>query len=136
MRGIDDQQADMFSYLSPEHGVRKATLCALRVLTDDILAAMSPLFDAIYAEGGRPSIPPEKLLPAQLLQMLNSGRSKRLLMEKIDYSFLFRWFVELNRDEKVWDAPSFTKNRDRPLEAARVAGLVFDEHFTVDGTLL
>ena len=98
---------------------------------------------------GRPSIPPEKLLRAQLLQMLYSVRSERLLMEEIDYSILFRWFVGLNLDEAVWDATTFTKNRDRLLEGsvarefltqvverAREAGLVSDEHFTVDGTLL
>jgi transposase len=150
MRGIDHQQADMFSYLSPEQRVRKDhPLRAVRVMTDEILESMSPLFDAMYADGGRPSIPPEKLLRAQLLQMLYSVRSERLLMEEIDYSILFRWFVGLNLDEKVWDATSFTKNRDRLLEAAvakeflaqvveraRIAGLVSDEHFTVDGTLL
>ena len=110
---------------------------------------MSPLFDAMYAEGGRPSIAPEKLLRAQLLQMLYSVRSERLLMEEIDYSILFRWFVGLNLDDAVWDATTFTKNRDRLLEAAvakeflaqvveraRGARLMSDEHFTVDGTLL
>jgi transposase len=150
MRGVDHQQADMFSYLSPEQRVRQDhPLRAVRAMTDEILGNMSPLFEAMYAEGGRPSIPPEKLLRAQLLQMLYSVRSERLLMEEIDYSILFRWFVGLNLDEKVWDATSFTKNRDRLLEAAvakeflaqvveraRLAGLVSDEHFTVDGTLL
>ena len=140
----------MFSYLSPEQRVRKDhPLRAVRAMTDEILAQMSPLFDAMYAEGGRPSIPPEKLLRAQLLQMLYSVRSERLLMEDIDYSILYRWFVGLNLDERVWDATSFTKNRDRLLEAAvakeflvqvveqaRAAGLISDEHFTVDGTLL
>jgi transposase len=118
-------------------------------MTGEILERMSPLFDAMYASGGRPSIPPEKLLRAQLLQMLYSVRSERLLMEEIDYSILYRWFVGLNLDEAVWDATTFTKNRDRLLEAAvakeflaqvveqaRVAGLISDEHFTVDGTLL
>jgi hypothetical protein len=103
----------------------------------------------MYASAGRPSIPPEKLLRAQLLQMLYSIRSERLLMEEIDYSVLFRWFVGLNLDEEVWDATTFTKNRDRLLEAevaeeflaqvverARSQGLTSDEHFTVDGTLL
>jgi len=150
MRGIDHQQADMFSYLSPEQRVRTDhPLRAVRALTDEILEAMSPLFDALYAECGRPSIPPEKLLRAQLLQMLYSVRSERLLMEEIDYSILYRWFVGLNLDEAVWDATTFTKNRDRLLEGAvaqeflaqvveraRQAGLVSDEHFTVDGTLL
>jgi transposase len=118
-------------------------------MTDEILERMWPLFEAMYAEGGRPSIPPEKLLRAQLLQMLYSVRSERLLMEEIDYSILHRWFVGLNLDEKVWDATTFTKNRDRLLEAAvakeflaqvveraRVAGWISEEHFTVDGTLL
>ena len=150
MRGVDHQQADMFSYLSPEQRVRQDhPLRAVRAMTDEILGNMSPLFEAMYAEGGRPSIPPEKLLRAQLLQMLYSVRSERLLMEEIDYSILYRWFVGLNLDEQVWDATSFTKNRDRLLEAAvakeflaqvveraRLAGLVSDEHFTVDGTLL
>lgn len=150
MRGIDHQQADMFSYLSPEQRVRKDhPLRAVRAMTDEILDSMSPLFDAMYAECGRPSIPPEKLLRAQLLQMLYSVRSERLLMEDIDYSILYRWFVGLNLDEKVWDATTFTKNRDRLLEGsvakeflaqvverARAAGLVSDEHFSVDGTLL
>ncbi len=140
----------MFSYLSPEQRVRKDhPLRGVRAMTDEILERMSPLFDAMYAEGGRPSIPPEKLLRAQLLQMLYSVRSERLLMEEIDYSILYRWFVGLNLDEQVWDATSFTKNRDRLLEAAvakeflaqvveraRAAGLISDEHFTVDGTLL
>ena len=150
MRGIDHQQSDMFSYLSPEQRVRKDhPLRTVRAMTDEILNSMSPLFDAMYAEGGRPSIPPEKLLRAQLLQMLYSVRSERLLMEEIDYSILFRWFVGLNLDEDVWDATTFTKNRDRLLEGAvakeflaqvveraREAGLVSDEHFSVDGTLL
>ena len=140
----------MYSYLSPEERVRKDhPLRAIRELTDEILKRMSPLFDAMYADGGRPSIAPEKLLRAQLLQMLYSVRSERLLMEEIDYSILFRWFVGLNLDDAVWDATTFTKNRDRLLEAAvakeflaqvveraRGAKLTSDEHFTVDGTLL
>src|SRR5271169_3850063 len=101
----------MFSYLSPEQRVRKDhPLRAVRLMTDEILDSMSPLFDAMYAEVGRPSIPAEKLLRAQLLQMLYSVRSERLLMEEIDYSILYRWFVGLNLDEKVWDATVFTKN--------------------------
>lgn len=150
MRGIDHDQGDMYSYLSAEERVRKDhPLRVVRQLTDEILKRMSPLFDAMYAEGGRPSIPPEKLLRAQLLQMLYSVRSERLLMEEIDYSILFRWFVGLNLDDGVWDATTFTKNRDRLLEAAvakeflaqvveraRGAHLISDEHFTVDGTLL
>src|SRR5438552_3444549 len=150
MRGIDHQQSQMFSYLSPETRVRKDhPLRAIRVMVDEILARLSRRFDSMYASAGRPSISPEKLLRAQLLQMLYSIRSERLLMEEIDYSVLFRWFVGLNMDEEVWDATTFTKNRDRLLEAevakeflaqvverARSQGLTSDEHFTVDGTLL
>ncbi|HVP52317.1 MAG TPA: IS5 family transposase [Terriglobales bacterium] len=150
MTGVDHQQSQMFSYLSPETRVRKAhPLRAIRTLVDKILQALSPEFDRMYAREGRPSIAPEKLLRGQLLQMLYSIRSERLLMEEIDYSVLFRWFVGLNLDEDVWDATTFTKNRDRLLEAevaklflwqvveqARNQGLTSDEHFTVDGTLL
>jgi transposase len=150
MRGMDYQQGHVFSYLSPEERVRKDhPLRVVRAMTDEILREMSPVFDSMYARRGRPSIPPEKLLRAQLLQMLYSVRSERLLMEEIDYSMLFRWFVGLNLDEEVWDATTFTKNRDRLLEAdvareflqrvvkqAGSAGLTSDEHFTVDGTLL
>src|ERR1700733_13263232 len=150
MRGIDHQQGHVFSYLSPEERVRKDhPLRAVRVMTEEVLRDMSSRFDAMYARRGRPSIPPEKLLRAQLLQMLYSVRSERLLMEEIDYSMLYRWFVGLYLDEEVWDATSFTKNRDRLLEAdvakkflkcvverARNAGLTSEEHFTVDGTLL
>src|SRR5271156_6760470 len=150
MRGIDYQQGDMFSYLSPEQRVRKDhPLRGARAMTDEILERMSPLFEAMYAEGGRPTIPPEKLLRAQLFQMLYSVRSERLLMEEIDYSILYRWFVGLSLDEKVWDATTFTKNRDRLLEGdvareflaevvgqAQTQGLTSDEHFTVDGTLI
>jgi transposase len=140
----------MFSYLSPEQRVRQDhPLRSIRTMVDEVLTALSPQFDRMYASEGRPSIAPEKLLRAQLLQMLYSIRSERLLMEEIDYSMLFRWFVGLNLDEEVWDATTFTKNRDRLLEAevaklflaqvvaqAREKGLTSDEHFTVDGTLL
>jgi transposase len=150
MRGMDHQQSHMFSYLSPEQRVRKDhPLRAIRSMVDEVLRALSPQFDRMYASEGRPSIAPEKLLRAQLLQMLYSIRSERLLMEEIDYSVLFRWFVGLNLDEEVWDATTFTKNRDRLLEAevakrflaevveqARAQCLTSDEHFTVDGTLL
>src|SRR5450432_1377979 len=150
MRGTDHQQSHMFSYLSPEEPVRKDhPLRAMRTMVDEVLRALSPQFDRMYASEGRPSIAPEKLLRAQLLQMLYSIRSERLLMEEIDYSMLFRWFVGLNLDEEVWDPTVFTKNRDRLLEAevakqflaqvveqARTKGCTSDEHFTVDGTLL
>ena len=150
MRGDDQQQNHMFSYLSPESRVRKDhPLRAIRTLVDEVLTQLSPRFDTMYARVGRPSIAPEKLLRAQLLQMLYSIRSERLLMEEIDYNLLFRWFVGLNADDEVWDATTFTKNRDRLLEAdvaqeflgcvveqARGKGLTSDEHFSVDGTLL
>src|ERR1051326_1594444 len=150
MRGEDQQQNHIFSYLSPEARVRKDhPLRALRVMVDEVLSQLSPRFTRMYASVGRPSIAPEKLLRAQVLQMLYSIRSERLLMEEMDYNLLFRWFVGLNADEGVWDATTFTKNRDRLLEAdvakeflavvveqARSEGLISDEHFTVDGTLL
>ena len=150
MRGTDHQQADMYSYLSPEMRVRADhPLRAIRVMADQALANMSERFDGMYAKTGRPSIPPEKLLRAQLVQMLYSVRSERLLMEEIDYSMLFRWFVGMNLDEPVWDVTVFTKNRDRLLEGdvareflcevveqARQKNLTSDEHFTVDGTLI
>src|SRR5712692_1349260 len=150
MRGQDKQQADMFSYLSPEARVRKDhPLRAIRTMADAALKNMSERFDTMYAKTGRPSIPPEKLLRAQLIQMLYTVRSERLLMEEIDYSMLFRWFAGMNLDEPVWDVTVFTKNRDRLLEGdvareflgevlhqAREKNLTSDEHFTVDGTLL
>lgn len=150
MRGNDDQQSQMFSYLSPEQRVRQDhPLRAIRAMVDEILRALSPQFDRLYAREGRPSIAPEKLLRALILQMLYSVRSERLLMEEIEYSILFRWFVGLNLDEEVWNATVFTKNRDRLLDGdiarqflaevvaqAREQGWVSDEHFTVDGTLL
>ncbi len=150
MRGNDQQQNQMFSYLSPEQRVRPGhPLRSIRAMVDEVLRGLSPEFDRIYAKEGRPSIAPEKLLRALIVQLLYSVRSERLLMEEIEYSILFRWFIGLNLDEKVWDATVFTKNRDRLLEGdvarlflARVVaqaheqGWASDEHFTVDGTLL
>jgi len=150
MRGNDHQQADMYSYLSPEQRVRENhPLRKIRAMADEALKNMSDRFDDMYAKTGRPSIPPEKLLRAQLIQMLYSVRSERLLMEEIDYSMLFRWFVGMNLDEPVWDVTVFTKNRNRLLEGdvareflaevvrqAEAKGLTSDEHFTVDGTLI
>src|SRR5262247_103471 len=150
MRGVDHQQSDIFSYVSPEMRVRKDhPLRAIRTMVDEALANLSPIFDKMYAKGGRPSIPPEQLLRALLLQMLYSVRSERLLVEEIDYNILYRWFVGLNLDDEVWDATTFTKNRNRLLEAevakdflrqvvvqAQEKGWTSDEHFTVDGTLL
>src|SRR6185312_11773040 len=150
MRGVDHQQSGMFSYLSPEAGVRQDhPLRTIRAVVDEVLGELSPLFAAMYSVRGRPSIPPEKLLRALLIQMLYSIRSERLLMEGIDYSVLFRWFVGMKLDEEVWDPTTFTKNRERLLDAdvareflsqivkqAREKGWTSDEHFTVDGTLI
>jgi len=140
----------MFSYLSPETRVRRDhPLRAIRAQMDEVLKGLSPVFEVMYSTIGRPSIPPEKLLRALMLQMLYSVRSERLLMEEIDYSILFRWFVGMNLDDKVWDATTFSKNRERLLEAdvaklflskvveqAKAKGWASSEHFTVDGTLL
>ena len=150
MRGTDRQQAHLFSYVSPERRVpADHPLRRIRVLVDAALEQLSAGFAALYAPIGRPSIAPEKLLRALLLQVFYSVRSERLLMEQLDYNLLFRWFVGLNTDEAVWDATTFTKNRDRllagavaqeffaaVLDQARRHGLLSDEHFTVDGTLL
>ena len=150
MRGDDPRNDSMFSYVTPEARVRSDhPLRPIRRMTDAALQRLSPRFDRLYASTGRPSIPPEKLLRALLLQMLYSIRSERLLMEELDYSVLYRWFVGLSLDDPVWDATTFTKNRDRLLNgdiadaffgevlaAIKQEGLLSDEHFTVDGTLL
>src|ERR1700680_596003 len=123
MRGTDHQQSWMFSYISAERRVpADHPLRALRVMADAALAQLGPAFDAIYARSGRPSIAPEKLLRALLLQVLYTVRSERLLMEQLDYNFLFRWFVGLSLDDLVWDATVFTKNRERLLEGAVAEG--------------
>jgi transposase len=150
MRGKDRQQSGMFSYISAEQRVPKDhPLRAIRVMVEAALKESSWRFDAVYATSGRPSIAPEKLLRALLLQVLYTVRSERLLMEQLDYNFLFRWFVGLNIDDPVWDVTVFTKNRERLLvgevaqgffnaviEQARGRGLLSNEHFTVDGTLI
>ncbi len=150
MRGDDRQQAGMWSYLSPEQRVpADHPLRPIRAMVDTILAELSPAFAKLYSPVGRPSIPPEKLLRALLLQVLYSTRSERLLMEQLDYNLLFRWFVGLSMDDPVWDATVFTKNRERLLAGdiaqafftrvlaqARQRELLSDEHFTVDGTLI
>jgi len=150
MRGADHQQSSMFSYISAERRVPKDhPLRAIRAMSDRALGELGPRFDAMYAKHGRPSIPPEKLLRALLLQVLYTVRSERLLMEQLDYNFLFRWFVGLGIDDPVWDATVFSKNRDRLLGGevadafftavlgqAREHRLLCDEHFTVDGTLI
>ena len=150
MRGSDEQTSHMFSYVVPEQRVRQDhPLRAIRRMTDEVLVRLSPRFDRMYSDIGRPSIPPEQLLRALVVQSLYTIRSERLLMEEIDYSILFRWFVGLGMDEEIWSPTTFSKNRDRLLEGdvaaaffdavvdqARQAGLLSDEHFTVDGTLL
>jgi transposase len=150
MRGDDPRHEAMFSYITPESRVRADhPLRPIRQMTDAALARLSPRFDRLYSTMGRPSIPPEQLLRALLLQMLYSIRSERLLVEELDYSVLYRWFVGLSLDDPIWDATSFTKNRDRLLAGdiadaffaevvagIRADGLISDEHFTVDGTLL
>ena len=150
MRGKDEQQLDVFSYVSPEQRVpQDHPLRPLRVMTDEALRELQPRFHKLYAKTGRPSIAPEKLLRALLLQALYSVRSERLLMEQLDYNLLFRWFVGLNMDDAIWDVTVFTKNRERLLQGdiaeaffqavlqqAHERNLLSDEHFTVDGTLL
>src|SRR5260370_34624254 len=149
MRGDDHQQAGMWSYLAPEQRVPLAhPLRPIRAMVDAILVELSPAFAKLYSPVGRPSIPPEKLLRALLLQVLYSTRSERLLMEQLDYNLLFRWFVGLSMDDPVCDATLFTKNRERLL-AGGIAQAFFarvlapapqrgprsGEHFTVGGAL-
>jgi transposase len=150
MRGHDERQEGMFSYISAEKRVAlDHPLRRVRAMTDAALQEMSPKFGELYSRYGRPSIAPEKLLRALLLQALYSVRSERLLMEELNYNLLFRWFVGLNVDDEVWDVTVFTKNRERLLEGniasaffeqvlaqADGHGLLSDEHFTVDGTLI
>jgi transposase len=148
MRGDDRQPDAMFSYVSAEQRVpADHPLRAIRGLVDEVLRDMSREFAGLYATVGRPSVPPERLLRAQLLQIFYSIRSERLLMEQLDYNLLFRWFVGMEMDEPVWSATVFTKNRDRLLNQEiarsffrrvvdRAQELMSDEHFTVDGTLI
>lgn len=150
MRGTENEQAKLFSYVSLEERVPEDhPLRTIKELVDGALREISPALDRIYAARGRPSIPPEQLLRALLLQVLYSVRSERLLMEQLDYNLLFRWFVGLDMDDPVWVPTTFTKNRERLLEGdianaffgavleeARKRRLLCDEHFTVDGTLL
>ena len=150
MRGHDDRSEFLFSYVAPEHRVPKDhPLRTVRALTDAALTRLSPRFRKLYSDIGRPSIPPEQLLRALLLQVLYSVRSERLLIEQLEYNLLFRWFIGLGMDEAVWNHSTFSKNRDRLLEgdiaqaffeevlaAARAERLLSDEHFTIDGTLI
>lgn len=150
MRGTENNQHSLFSYVSPERRVPKDhPLRPIRTMVDKALKGMHNHFAEQYARTGRPSIPPEQLLRALLLQVFYTIRSERLLMEQLDYNLLFRWFVGLSMDEAVWDHSTFSKNRDRLLntematiffqsirDQARQNNLMSDEHFTVDGTLL
>jgi transposase len=150
MRGRFRDQGGLFSYVSPEsrvptdHPLRK-----IRELVREVLKELSPSLGRLYAREGRPSIPPEQLLSALLLQVFYGIRSERQLMEQLDYNLLYRWFVGLSPDDRVWDATSFTKNRERLqqgevfqkfmaklLNHPQVKPLLSDEHFSVDGTLI
>src|SRR5215510_596902 len=150
MRGADEHSESMFSYVSLEGRVPEDhPLRAIRRITDRALAQLSPRFGTLYVNFGRPSIPPEQLLRALLLQALYTIRSERQLMEQLNYNLLFRWFVGLGIDDAVWSPTTFTKNRDRLLDGeiaaaffdavlihADTARLLSHEHFTIDGTLL
>jgi transposase len=150
MRGVDQQQTALFSYVSLEQRVPPThPLRTLRPMIETALRKLGPQFARLYAQTGRPSIPPERSLRALLLQLLYSVRSERLLMEQLDYNLLFRWFVGLGMDEAVWDASTFSQNRDRllageiaqaffthVLDQARRQHLLSSEHFTVEGTLI
>lgn len=150
MRGRDQRQDGVFSYVSMEDRIpQDHPLRAMRSMVDPILKSLSPRFSKLYADAGRPSIPPERLLRALLLQVLYTIRSERQLMEQLDYNLLYRWFVGLSMDDAVWAPTVFSKNRDRLLEGdiayaffekvlaeARAQGLISSEHFTVDGTLI
>lgn len=150
MRGEGDDPQPMFSYKTTAQRVpQDHPLRRVRAMADAALRALSPEFDRLYSKVGRPSIPPERLLRALLLQYFYGIRSERMLMEQLDYNLLFRWFVGLSMDDEVWDATVFSKNRDRLLAGdiarrfleqtvaqAQDRGLTSDEHFSVDGTLI
>jgi transposase len=150
MRGEAEEPEALFSYLTPSQRVpANHPLRAVRELVDGALRRLSPRFQRLYSRIGRPSIPPERLIRALLLQVLYTIRSERQLMEHLDYNILYRWFVGLGLDDPVWDATTFTKNRDRLfrgeidraffdeiLAEAQHRGFLSNEHFTVDGTLL
>ena len=150
MRGEDQNQQVMFSYISPEARVPKDhPLRPIRIMVDNALVDLAPLFKEMYSHTGRPSISPEQLLRALLLQILYSIRSERMLIEQLDYNLLFRWFVGLSMEDKVWNHSTFSKNRDRLIahdvatrffvtirQLAEKADLLSNEHFSVDGTLI
>ena len=148
MRGVDSKQTGLFSYISPEERIPKNhPLRPIRAIVSEALQQMDGKLEKLYSQTGRPSIAPERLIRALLLQVLYTIRSERLLVEQLEYNLLFRWFVGLSADEPIWDHSTFSKNRDRLLEAdiarelfrliveqARLSGLLSDEHFSVDGT--
>ena len=150
MRGDERRSEGMFSYVRLEERIAADhPLRAIGSLVEEVLGVMSGKFEALYSHTGRPSIPPEQLLKATLLQAFFTVRSERQLMEQIDYNLLFRWFVGLSMDDKVWDASTFSKNRERLMEAdvarefltvltglAQVKSLLSSDHFSVDGTLI
>src|SRR5712691_317417 len=150
MRGAFLDQGKLFSYLSPETRVPAShPLRKIRELVRDALRELNGSFRRLYASEGRPSIPPEQLLSALLLQVFYGIRSERQLMEQLDYNLLYRWFVGLSPDDPIWDSTTFTKNRDRLQTGAvfakfmskllnhpEVKPLLSDEHFSVDGTLI
>jgi transposase len=150
MRGTDDKQGMLFTFISPEQRVpADHPLRAIKAAADEVLEQLSPTFDAMYSKVGRPSIPPERLLKSMVLMALYSIRSERLFCEQVDYNILFRWFLDMNLEEPGFDHSTFSKNRERLLEhdvagqffagvvdIARSAGMLSDEHFTVDGTLI
>src|SRR4028119_841900 len=150
MRGLDERTGTLFSYVDLEARVRPDhPLRAIRAIVNEALAALEGAFAPLYAQVGRPSIPPEKLLRGMLLQAFYSIRSERQLMERLDTDLLFRWFVGLGIDDPVWDHSTFSKNRDRLLEGdiaakflsailalPRVRRLLSTEHFSIDGTLI
>ena len=148
MRGDDNQQEGMFSYVSPEKRVpADHPLRPIRKMVDEILKEMSPQFAKLYSEVGRPSIAPERLFRSLLLQIFYSVRSERMLIEQLQYNLLFRWFVGMEMDEAVWNHAVYSKNRERLLNEEiaesffgrvleRAKPFMSDEHFTVDGTLI
>lgn len=150
MRGDDTKTEAMFYYLSPESMIpQEHPIRSIRKMVDQALAELSPEFDKMYSRIGRPSIPPEKLLKGLLLQTLFSIRSVRQLMDQVKYNILFKWFLGLAIDDKVWDHSTFSQNQDRLIDTdialkfmeriqaqAEKAGLISKEHFSVDGTLI
>src|ERR1700741_3145067 len=150
VRGGDNRSGELFSYVDLEARVRRDhPLRLIRIIVNESLGALEREFAALYSPIGRPSIPPEKLLRAMLLQAFYSIRSERLLMERLEYDLLFRWFVGIGVDDPAWDHSTFSKNRDRLLDGEiaakflsavlaqpRVKKLLSTEHFSVDGTLI